>query len=836
VSALQAGPRRLPPASAAEDEANRQASEQWRLQHEQPQQQPRSRDDATFTPSFADCSATSPVGKAPMCNPALGWEARMADLLSRMTVEEKISWLGTTSPAIPRLGLPAYEWWSEALHGVANSPGVEWGGSIPWATSFPEPLGLAASFDRRLVREVAATISTEARAMNNAGQAGITFFTPNINLFRDPRWGRGQETPGEDPYLASQYTYALIQGLQGGEDPRYLKIVADCKHFAAYDLEDSAGEGTDRFHFDAKVSDQDMVESYLPAFETCVRDAQAASVMCSYNSVNSVPSCANDYLLQTLLRDEWNLQGFVVSDCDAVEDIYTSHHYTSSLAEASAAAIKAGNELNCGRTMQNHTGAALAAGLVTEQDIDQALTRSIGTLMRTGFFDAASGQPYRQLSAKDVNTPAAQALALQAARAGMTLLKNTASPVATAMTLPYNVKVQTPTLALIGPFANQTLVQAGNYYGEVSSPLFTTPLETLTKAGFKVTYVQGCEVDGNDTSGFAAAIAVATHSWYTLFVGGIDGSLEQEGKDRPDISLPLIQTKLLQALAENMVGPANKPLTAAFYGGGPVDYSPVLALQAVGAVLWMGYGGQGAGQALADVVSGAVSPAGRLVTTIYPADYVNKVRMTDMSFRPSPSNPGRTYKFFPPQQAVLEFGTGLSYSRFQYAWFPATEEGSPAGPRVVLKEEDCAHEHVVATDSDTGSKSELEGLAVQQVRIDELALVHAKERTHSALQWRVNVTNVGVWVSDVVVLLFASPATPDPSLPLKELVAFERVYALAPFETRTVNLAVQARQLAEVDAKGKRWLRAGKRIVLGVDVPTKPMHMLELVGEDTQLL
>jgi xylan 1,4-beta-xylosidase len=251
------------------------------------------------TPSFPDCKS-GPLATFPICDPSLPSRQRAADLVSRMTTAEKITQLVTTAAAIPRLGLPKYEWWSEALHGVASSPGVSFGGDLPAATSFPMPINIGASFNMSLVYHVATTISTEARAFNNEGRAGLVFFTPNINIFRDPRWGRGQETPGEDPFLTSQYVHTLIDGLQRGEDERYLKIAADCKHFDAYDLED--WNGTDRFHFDAIVSDQDLVETYLPPFESCIRDAKVASIMCSYNAINGVPACANRFLLETIAR------------------------------------------------------------------------------------------------------------------------------------------------------------------------------------------------------------------------------------------------------------------------------------------------------------------------------------------------------------------------------------------------------------------------------------------------------------------------------------------------------------------------------------------------------
>lgn len=248
---------------------------------------------------FPDCKS-GPLAKFPICNQSLPSRLRAADLVSRMTTTEKITQLVTTAAAVPRLGLPKYQWWSEALHGIAFSPGVSFGGDYPAATSFAAPLNLAATFNRRVFNHVGAIISTEARAFNNGGRAGLNFFTPMLNIFRDPRWGRGQEVPGEDPYLAAEYAYEIVNGLQIGEDERYLKIATNCKAYTAYDLE--GWNGTDRFHFDARVSDQDLVETYQPPFEACVRDARAASIMCSYNSINGVPSCANPFILETLAR------------------------------------------------------------------------------------------------------------------------------------------------------------------------------------------------------------------------------------------------------------------------------------------------------------------------------------------------------------------------------------------------------------------------------------------------------------------------------------------------------------------------------------------------------
>lgn len=250
-------------------------------------------------PSFPDCE-NGPLSEYPICDTTLPPRERVIDLVSRMTVSEKISQLVTAADGIPRLGLPAYQWWSEALHGVAGSPGVHFGGDLPAATSFPMTINLGATFNMTLINRMASVISTEARAFNNAGRAGLNFFTPNINVVRDPRWGRGEETVGEDPYLGSRYVRALVSGLQGGADERYLKVAANCKHYVVYDLE--LWNGTDRFHFNAIITDQDIVETQLPTFESCISEARGASIMCSFNAINGVPACANDFFIQTIAR------------------------------------------------------------------------------------------------------------------------------------------------------------------------------------------------------------------------------------------------------------------------------------------------------------------------------------------------------------------------------------------------------------------------------------------------------------------------------------------------------------------------------------------------------
>ncbi len=422
------------------------------------------------TPSFPDCRS-GPMASFPICNQSLPSRQRAADLISRLTLLEKISQTITTAEAIPHLGLPRYEWWSEALHGLAYSPGVFFGGDLPASSSFPMPINLGATFNMNLVYRIASIISTEARVFNNAGRAGLTFFTPNINIFRDPRWGRGQETPGEDPFLTSEYVYALIQGLQRGDDDRYLKIAANCKHFDAYDLENWGG--IDRHHFDAKVSDQDLIETYLPPFKSCIEDAQVASIMCSYNSINGIPACANQFLLETIARESFHLNGFVVSDCDAISNILYTHHYTLTAEEAVAVALHAGTDLDCGIFYLIHLLGALNQKWIIEEDIDQALMRTFDVLIRLGYFDPPEQQLYRQLNRSYVDTSEARQLSLISAQESMVLLKNL------NRTLPLKIdELRNKKIALIGPTADATVAMQGIYHGQ--APFLIDPID-----GFK---------------------------------------------------------------------------------------------------------------------------------------------------------------------------------------------------------------------------------------------------------------------------------------------------------------------------------------------------------------
>ncbi len=406
-------------------------------------------------------------------------EERVNDLVSRMTLEEKISQMVHDAPAIERLEVPAYNWWNECLHGVAFA-GI--------ATVFPQAIGLAATWDTRLMHEVATAISDEARAKHHDALCknshdqffGLTFWSPNINIFRDPRWGRGQETYGECPYLTSRMGVAFVKGLQG-DDPRYLKLVSTPKHYAVH-----SGPEPDRHHFNAVVDERDLRETYLPAFEACVKEGRAYSVMGAYNRTNGEPCCASPTLLEKILRQEWGFEGYVVSDCGAIDDIYEHHKVVDTAAEAAAIAVKAGCDLNCGTTYPALLE-AVRLGLIDEETIDRSVRRLFTARFRLGMFDPPEQVSYAQIPYEVVDSPKHRELALQAARESIVLLKNEGN------LLPLSKEVNS--IAVIGPIANDLNVLLGNYNGTPVQAV--TPLEGIRRkvsAGARVYYAQGCDV------------------------------------------------------------------------------------------------------------------------------------------------------------------------------------------------------------------------------------------------------------------------------------------------------------------------------------------------------
>jgi beta-glucosidase len=403
-------------------------------------------------------------------NPHLSPERRAADLVSRLTLQEKVLQMQNSAPAIPRLNIPAYDWWNEALHGVARAGR---------ATVFPQAIGLGATWDTELVHSVADTVSTEARAKYNQAISendhsryhGLTFWSPNINIFRDPRWGRGQETYGEDPFLTSRMAVAFIQGMQGS-DPHYLKTVATPKHFAVH-----SGPESSRHSFDARPDTRDLEETYLRAFKVSIMEGKADSIMCSYNRVNGTPACANSELLQNHLRDAWGFRGYVVSDCGAVYDILHGHKYRQTMAEAAAIAVKAGTDLTCGDEYGT-LPEAVQRGLISETEIDQALQRLFTARFRLGMFDTPQRVPYASVSEND--TPGYRQLALQAARESIVLLKNRDS----VLPLKRNLRI-----AVIGPAADDPDTLLANYHGTPSS--FVTPLAGIRRKFEQVDFALG---------------------------------------------------------------------------------------------------------------------------------------------------------------------------------------------------------------------------------------------------------------------------------------------------------------------------------------------------------
>ena len=417
----------------------------------------------------------------PYKNPNLAIEARVNDLVSRMTLEEKVLQMQNGAPAIERLGVPAYDWWNEALHGVARAG---------YATVFPQAIGLAATWDTKLMHDVADVISTEARAKHHeavrnnqhARYQGLTFWSPNINIFRDPRWGRGQETYGEDPYLTARLGVEFVKGLQGN-DPRYFKVIATPKHYAVH-----SGPEPERHSFDAKAYERDLRETYLPAFRATITEAKAYSIMCAYNRTNGEPCCSNKNLMVDILRGEWGFDGYVVSDCGAVYDIWHGHKFVKTEADASALAVKAGTDLTCG-TEYASLVQAVKNGLITEAEIDTSLKRLMTARFRLGMFDPPDMVPYARIPFSQNDTPEHHQLALKTARESIVLLKNA------NRTLP--LKKDLKSLAVIGPNADAPEVLWGNYYGYPSRLI--TPLAGIRNAASpntKVTYALGSTLAG----------------------------------------------------------------------------------------------------------------------------------------------------------------------------------------------------------------------------------------------------------------------------------------------------------------------------------------------------
>jgi len=589
-------------------------------------------------------------------------EERIKELISKMTTEEKVSQLSHRSEAIPRLGIPEYNWWNECLHGVARA-GI--------ATVFPQAIALAATFDDEFVKQVMTAVSDEARAknneaikQNNRGQYwGLTFWTPNINIFRDPRWGRGQETYGEDPYLTSRMGTAVVQGLQG-DDPENLKLAACAKHYAVH-----SGPEKDRHTFNAIVSKKDLWETYLPAFKALV-DAGVESVMGAYNRVLGEVCCASDLLIKDILRGKWGFKGHFVSDCWAIQDFHMYHKITKSPEESAALALNTGCDLNCGCTYPTLT-TALKQGLVTEQAINTALERLFRTKFKLGMFDPPKKSKWAKLDRKIINCEKHRKLALKAAEKSIVLLKNDDN------LLPLNSNPKK--IVVLGPAAANAHALFGNYYG-VSSR-FVTILEGMAEKvrnmfGINVDYRQGCLMYSENSKSLVH-YGEANVTDIAIAVMGLDGAIEgEEGDaiasdsngDRNTIELPPWQLKYLQAVRN-----AGKKIILVLTGGSPIAYPEDL----VDAVIFAWYPGEQGGKAVADIIFGDTVPSGKLPIT-FPASTEQLPPYEDYSMK------GRTYRYM-TEKPLYPFGFGLSYTTFRFDSINLSSPSISAGGCVKAK-------------------------------------------------------------------------------------------------------------------------------------------------------
>ncbi|KAL8522715.1 hypothetical protein ACS0TY_012886 [Phlomoides rotata] len=709
------------------------------------------------------CNPSDPATRSfRFCRKRLPTNDRVQDLIGRLTLQEKVRLLVNNAAAVPRLGITGYEWWSEALHGVSNvGPGVKFGGKFPAATAFPQVITTAASFNASLWEEIGKVVSEEGRAMYNGGVAGLTYWSPNVNILRDPRWGRGQETPGEDPVVAGLYAARYVRGLQGSDGGDRLKVAACCKHFTAYDLENWGG--VDRFHFDAKVSKQDLADTFDVPFKSCVKEGKVASVMCSYNKVNGVPTCADPQLLRKTVRGAWGLKGYIVSDCDSVDTFFKVQHYTRTPEEAAAAAIKAGLDLDCGAFLATHTESAVEKGLVNEEEINDALGNTIRVQMRLGMFDG--GRRYGKLGPNNVCTRSHRDLALQAARQGVVLLKNDGH------VLPLSRTTYT-SVAVIGPNSDVTVTMIGNYAGVPCG--YTSPLQGIGKYT-RTVHERGCEnvACANDDL-FGGAIDAARDADATILVVGLDQSIEAEFIDRTGLLLPGRQQELVSKVASA----SNGPTILVIMSGGPVDVSFAKNDDRISAILWAGYPGQAGGAAIADVLFGTHNPGGKLPMTWYPQEYLNDLPMTTMDMRPNPSRnyPGRTYRFY-KGPVVYPFGHGLSYTSFDHMVVDA--------PRLFSVPVNGGH-HLNAT-----------GRLVR--------MRHAKCKKLS-IRVDVDVKNTGSRDGTHTLLVFSSPPGGDQ----KQLVAFETV-SIPAGETKRVGLGIRVcKYMSVVDIDGIRRIPMGE--------------------------
>lgn len=688
-------------------------------------------------------------------NKNLPFEERAKDLVRRMTLEEKVTQMVHKSPAIPRLGVPSYNWWSEALHGVARA-GV--------ATMFPQAIGMAAAFDEALMNQAAEVVSTEARAKYHEFQRkgdhdiykGLTLWSPNVNIFRDPRWGRGHETFGEDPYLTGRLGVAFIKGLQGN-DEKYLKSAACAKHFAVH----SGPEG-ERHEFDAVTSKKDLRETYLPAFRDCVKEAGVEAVMGAYNRTNGEPCCGSETLLKKILREEWGFQGHVVSDCWAIKDFHEHHKVTATAPESVALALNNGCDLNCGN-MYGNLLLAHKEGLVTEESIDRALTRLMTTRMKLGMFDDPENVPYSNIPYEINDCEEHRAFALEVSKRSMVLLKNENN------LLPLD-KNRITSVAVIGPNADSREALKGNYFGTASR--YVTVLEGIREAvpkEVRVYYAEGCHLYKKSISGLSEpndriteAVSTAERADVTVLCLGLDATIEgEEGDtsnefasgDKRDLRLPGKQQELLEAVYKT-----GKPVILVLLSGSALAVS--WADENVSAIIQAWYPGGEGGKAVASLIFGEYSPSGRLPVTFYrTSEELPDFRDYAMK--------NRTYRYM-ENEALYPFGFGLSYTTFSYSDVKISKES-----------------------------------------------IHVGE----ALECSVVVKNTGGMPSFEVVQLYLTDMEASVTIPRWQLAGFRSVY-LNCGEEKVIRFTLTGRHMSIIDEEGRRMIEPGKfKIHIGGSQP-----------------
>lgn len=722
--------------------------------------------------------ASASFASMPFCNASKPIDERVEDMISRMTVSEKICSLGSGACAVESLGLKSYNWWSEATHGISH---VQNGGETPFETNFAFPITTAMAFNRSLWKSTGQRIGVEARAFMNAGNAFSTYWAPVINLAREPRWGRNIETPGEDPYLSGEYATEFVQGFERNpDDEEHIQASACCKHYVANSMDSSTVAGThwDRNHFDADINQQDLMDSYMPPFQACVEKGKVTGLMCSYNSVNGVPSCASPWLLQTMARDNWKFDGYITSDCDADNDVYKSHHYTDTPEEAVKAVLQAGTDIDCGGFIKNNAQSALDKGVIAEKDLDDRLKFAFRMRMRLNHFDPVG--PLDKIPASEACSQASQDAAREGAIQGSTLLKNTGGA------LPLDA-TKLSKIAVIGPNSDLSKAVAGYYGGNSCDGKFWTMVDSVQQYVSNTVTLQGVpSVTSNDKSGIADAVSMAKDADAVILAIGTDLTVGREGHDADTIMLSEGQ----QALVDQVAGNATGPVIVVTFTHNPFDLSSILKNDKISAVMHIGQPSVqviGAG----DVLFGKRTPAGRMVATVYEASYADDISIFDFNMRPGSSvwprpdcpkpydsckngtNPGRTHRFY-TGDAVVPFGYGLSYTTWKYE---VTEVPQSVTLGELSKQLQSSAEYVPM-------KQPVE-------------------------PFKVKVTNTGSVDADDVVLAFASaPGAGTDGLPLQDLVGFERVHVKAG-ESKTVTIQPELSMFSQVDADGKRYPLTG---------------------------